>query len=49
VKVLLADDDAEWAVARNLAVDAGLTVMRLKTDESLTDAVVGGSSMSPAQ
>jgi AmiR/NasT family two-component response regulator len=39
VKVLLADDDAERAVARTLAVDAGLTVVRLKTNESLADAV----------
>jgi response regulator NasT len=38
---LLADDDAERAnaVARILAADAGLTVMRLKSDESLADAV----------
>jgi response regulator NasT len=41
VKVLLADNDAERAnaVARILAGDAGLTVMRLKSDESLADAV----------
>lgn len=41
MKVLLADDDAEraGAVARVLAADAGLTVVRLKTDESLADAV----------
>jgi response regulator NasT len=41
VKVLLADDDAEraGAVARVLAADPGLTVLRLKLDESLADAV----------
>jgi two-component system, response regulator / RNA-binding antiterminator len=41
VKVLLADDDAEraGAVARILAADAGLTVLRLKIGESLTEAV----------
>ncbi|MDB5404510.1 MAG: response regulator receiver and domain protein [Rhodopila sp.] len=41
VKVLLADDDAEraGAVARILATDAGLTVFRLKPNESLADAV----------
>jgi response regulator NasT len=41
VKVLLADDDAEraGAVARILAADPGLTVLRLKIDESLAEAV----------
>ena len=41
MKVLLADDDAEraGAVARVLAADAGLTVVRLKPNESLADAV----------
>jgi two-component system, response regulator / RNA-binding antiterminator len=41
VKVLLADDDAEraGAVARVLAADAGLVVVRLKPNESLADAV----------
>jgi two-component system, response regulator / RNA-binding antiterminator len=41
VKVLLADDDAEraGAVARVLATDVGLTVLRLKPRESLVDAV----------
>lgn len=41
MKVLLADDDAEraGAVARVLAADAGLTVVRLKPGESLEDAV----------
>ena len=41
MKVLLADDDAEraGAVARVLAADAGLTVVRLKPGESLADAV----------
>jgi response regulator NasT len=41
VKVLLADDDAEraGAVARILAADAGLTVLRLQPDESLADSV----------
>jgi response regulator NasT len=41
VKVLLADDDAEraGAVARILAADAGLTVVRLQFSESLADAV----------
>lgn len=41
MKVLLADDDAEraGAVARILAADEGLTVMRLKLGESLADAV----------
>jgi response regulator NasT len=41
VKVLLADDDAEraGAVARILAADAGLTVLRLKPGESLAEAV----------
>jgi response regulator NasT len=41
VKVLLADDDAEraGAVARILAADAGLCVVRLKPGESLADAV----------
>jgi response regulator NasT len=41
VKVLLADDDAERAnaVARILAADAGLTVVRLKSGDSLADAV----------
>jgi response regulator NasT len=46
VKVLLADDDAEraGAVARVLATDAGLTVMRLAPGELLADAV---SSLEP--
>ena len=41
MKVLLADDDAEraGAVARILAADAGLTVLRLQPRESLADAV----------
>jgi response regulator NasT len=41
LKVLLADDDAEraGAVARILAADAGLIVLRLKSNESLADAV----------
>ena len=41
MKVLLADDDAEraGAVARVLAADAGLTVVRLQPGESLADAV----------
>jgi response regulator NasT len=41
VNILLADDDAEraGAIARILAADAGLTVLRLKSDESLADAV----------
>jgi two-component system, response regulator / RNA-binding antiterminator len=41
VKVLLADDDAEraGAVARILAADPGLSVVRLKPNESLSDAV----------
>jgi response regulator NasT len=41
VKVLLADDDAEraGAVARVLAADASLVVVRLKPNESLADAV----------
>jgi two-component system, response regulator / RNA-binding antiterminator len=41
VKVLLADDNAEraGAVARILAADAGLTVVRLKPNESLAEAV----------
>jgi two-component system, response regulator / RNA-binding antiterminator len=41
VKVLLADDDAEraGAVARILAADPGLTVMRLRPNESLAQAV----------
>jgi response regulator NasT len=41
VKVLLADDDAERAsaVARILAADAGVTVLRLNPKESLADAV----------
>lgn len=41
MKVLLADDDAEraGAVARVLAADAGLTVVRLKPGESLADSV----------
>ena len=41
MKVLLADDVAEraGAVARILAADPGLTVLRLKTGESLTQAV----------
>jgi response regulator NasT len=46
VKVLLADDNAEraGAVARILAADAGLTVVRLKPNESLAEAV---ASLSP--
>ncbi|MDR3532264.1 MAG: ANTAR domain-containing protein [Rhodopila sp.] len=42
MKVLLADDDAEraGAIARILAADAGLRVVRLKPGESLADAVV---------
>jgi response regulator NasT len=42
VKVLLADDDTEraGAIARILASDPGLTVLRLKLHESLTEAVV---------
>jgi response regulator NasT len=42
VKVLLADDDTEraGAVARVLAADVGLTVVRLKPAESLAEAVV---------
>ena len=42
VKVLLADDDVERAgtVAGILAADPGLTVMRLRPGESLTEAVV---------
>lgn len=41
MKVLLADDDAEraGAVARILAADPGLTVLRLRLEESLADAV----------
>lgn len=41
MKVLLADDDAEraGAVARILAADPGLTVMRLRPNESLAQAV----------
>jgi response regulator NasT len=41
VKVLLADNDAEraGAVARVLAADAGLTVLRLGAAETLTEAV----------
>jgi response regulator NasT len=41
VKVLLADDDAEraGAVSRILAADAGVTVLRLKPNESLAEAV----------
>jgi response regulator NasT len=41
VKILLADDDAErsGAVARVLAADEGLTVVRLKPGESLAGAV----------
>ena len=41
MKVLLADDDAEraGAVARVLAADAGLTVLRLKPNELLAEAV----------
>ena len=41
MKVLLADDEAERAsaVARILAADAGLSIVRLKQDESLADAV----------
>jgi len=41
VKVLLADDDAEraGAVARVLAVDPGLVVLRMKAGEALADAV----------
>jgi response regulator NasT len=46
LKVLLADDDAEraGAVARILAADAGLCVVRLRLGESLADAV---ASLSP--
>lgn len=46
MKVLLADDDADraGAVAGILAADPGLTVLRLKLDESLADAV---ASLSP--
>ena len=42
VKVLLADDDVERAgtVAGILAADPGLTVVRLRPGESLTEAVV---------
>lgn len=41
MKVLLADDDAEraGAVARVLAVDPGLVVLRMKAGEALADAV----------
>ena len=41
MKVLLADDDAEraGAVAHVLAADPGLTVVRLKPNESLAEAV----------
>ncbi len=41
MKVLLADDDAEraTAVARVLAADTGLTLMRLGADETLAEAV----------
>jgi response regulator NasT len=41
VKVLLADNDAEraGAVAYVLAADKGLTVLRVRPDESLADAV----------
>jgi len=41
LKVLLADDDAEraGAIARILAADPGLTVMRLHGNEQLVDAV----------
>ena len=41
MKVLLADDDADraGAVARILAADTGLTVVRLKPNESLAEAV----------
>ncbi len=41
MKVLLADDDAEraGAVARILAADPGLTVLRLQPDHALADAV----------
>jgi response regulator NasT len=41
MKVLLADDDAEraGAVARVLAADPGLVVLRMKPDQSLTEAV----------
>jgi response regulator NasT len=41
VKVLLADEDAEraGAVARVLAADPGLTVVRLRLSQSLVDAV----------
>lgn len=41
MKVLLADDDAEraGAVARVLAADAGLSVVRLRLDELLAEAV----------
>ncbi|WP_428492338.1 ANTAR domain-containing response regulator [Rhodopila sp.] len=43
MKVLLADDDTEraGAVARVLAADPGLSVVRLKPLESLADAVAG--------
>ncbi len=46
MKVLLADDDAEraGAIARVLAADAGLTVVRLKPGESLADAVASLSA-----
>lgn len=46
MKVLLADDDAEraGAVARVLAADAGLSVVRLRMNELLADAV---ASLSP--
>jgi response regulator NasT len=42
VKVLLADDNARraGAIARILAADSGLTVVRLKPNESLAEAVV---------
>ena len=43
MKVLLADDDAERAVARTLTVGAGLTVLRLKTSGSLANAVVSSA------
>ena len=41
MRVLLADDDAEraTAVARVLAADTGLTLMRLGADETLAEAV----------
>ena len=41
MRILLADDEAEraGAVARVLAADSGLTVLRLKVGESLADAV----------